>query len=91
MDLDTIIKINNGWQALVLLAIIVVPQVMAYLKGRQTKAAVAGLEHTLNETNSGSTVRDALNRIEARQQEQGEVLDAVETRLTVLEEGGATP
>lgn len=85
------IQIENPWQALVILAIVVVPQVLAYLKGRQTRAAVAEVTHTLQETNSGSTVRDALNRIESRQKEQGEVLDAVETRLTVLEEGGATP
>lgn len=87
MDPSTIIQIENPWQALVLLAIVVVPQVLAYLKGRQTKAAVQAVTHTLQETNSGSTVRDALNRIESRQKEQGEVLDAVETRLTILEEG----
>lgn len=89
-------NISNPWQALVLLAAIIVPQVIAYLKVRSTKASVAAVEHTLTETNSGSTVRDALNRIEVRLEEQAksqvaqsEILDALESRMTILEEEGS--
>lgn len=49
--------------AAVLLAMFVVPQVLTYLQGRQTRAQVEAVKHQ-TENNSGSTMRDAVDRIE---------------------------
>lgn len=53
----------------VILALSIVPQVLGYLKARQTGAKVEKVTHEL-ENNSGSTLRDAVDRIEAAQQTQ---------------------
>jgi len=53
----------------VILALSIIPQVLGYLKARQTDAKVGKVAHEL-ENNSGSTVRDAIDRIEAAQQTQ---------------------
>lgn len=59
----------------VILALSIVPQVLGYLKTRQTGAKVEKVAHEL-ENNSGSTVRDAIDRIEQKVTEQGNALDA---------------
>lgn len=53
----------------IVLALSIIPQVLGYLKARQTDAKVGKVAHEL-ENNSGSTVRDAIDRIEAAQQTQ---------------------
>jgi len=65
----------------VILALSIVPQVLGYLKARQTDAKVGKVAHEL-ENNSGSTVRDAIDRIERKVTEQADALDAhiVESR-----------
>jgi hypothetical protein len=49
----------------VILALSIVPQVLAYLKARQTVNKVTEVAHEL-ENNSGSTLRDAVDRIEQK-------------------------
>lgn len=47
----------------VILALSIIPQVLGYLKARQTTNKVEAVAHEL-ENNSGSTLRDAVDRIE---------------------------
>ena len=47
----------------VILALSIIPQVLAYLKSRKTDAKVAEVQHEFT-NNSGSTMRDAIDRIE---------------------------
>lgn len=53
----------------IILALSIVPQVLGYLKTRSTGKKVEAVAHEL-ENNSGTTVRDAIDRIEAAQQTQ---------------------
>ena len=78
----------NSWPSalvtIVLLCLVLgLPSVLTYLGNRRVK----GLETTLTTNNGGSTVKDALDRIEARQKEHGDLLAAVEGRVTALEGG----
>jgi uncharacterized membrane protein YhiD involved in acid resistance len=49
--------------AVVVLAALVVPQLLTYLQGRSTKEKVEAVKHQ-TENNSGSTLKDAVDRIE---------------------------
>lgn len=63
------------------------PSVLTYLGNKKTKAVA----RTLTENNGGSSVRDALDRIESAQAEQGAALVTLAARVTALEPpaGGA--
>lgn len=79
----------NPWQALVLVVflvcVMVVPQVGAWVQARRSAAAVHEVKATLQENNGGGSVRDSLDRIEAAQAQQGDVLTAVVERVEALE------
>lgn len=65
-----------------ILALLVVPSVLTYLGNQRVKK----VENTLTNTNGGSTVKDALNRIEGTLAD--DVLPAIEdqaTRIAALE------
>lgn len=65
-----------------ILALLVVPSVLTYLGNQRVKA----VENTLTNTNGGSTVKDALNRIEGTLSD--DVLPAIEdqaARIAALE------
>lgn len=64
-----------------LLLVIGLPSLLSYLGNLQTKAVA----RSLSETNGGSSVKDALNRIELQQQAQGESLTLIGDRVGVLE------
>jgi hypothetical protein len=81
MDVINLDFVDNPYAAavavVIVLAIAVWPGVMAWLNSRATKHTVRAtktqLDHEMN-PNSGGSLKDALNRIEGRQQDQGQVL-----------------
>jgi cytochrome c-type biogenesis protein CcmH/NrfG len=64
----------------IVLALSIVPQVLGYLKTRSTATKVVEVQHEL-ENNSGSTLRDAVDRIEEKLTEH--IADAQEWRTQV--------
>lgn len=50
--------------AVIVLAVLVVPQVLSYLSSRQVRSAAQQVQSTLTTNNGGSTVKDQLDRIE---------------------------
>lgn len=77
-DLPDASGVSNGWQALVLVVLIVcvlvVPSVLTYLGNRRIKNVEAQLK-----PNGGSSALDAIHRVEAK-------LDNLGERVAVLEE-----
>lgn len=88
MDHVSLVEIINRWQAMVVVGIILVPQILTWLASRSTSRT---LKHEVT-ANSGATLKDSLNRIEMRQKEHGVILDAhtgsldgMESRVASLE------
>lgn len=89
-DVTTVV---NPWQAAVLIVLIVVvlggPQLAAWHNSRQAKTHAREARDAIRheaQPNSGSSMKDSLNRIEQRQVEQGEALSDVVQRVAVLEQ-----
>lgn len=70
--------ITNGWQVLVVLIVVGVPAFFAWQNGKQAKKisqdTLDELNHQSN-PNSGKSLKDSLNRIEAHQVRTNERLD----------------
>lgn len=71
-DLVDVQLIVNPWQALVLCVLIFAVMIWPSLSARSTAKEI---KKTLTTTNGGSTVKDAMNRIEAEQAAQAKRLD----------------
>jgi hypothetical protein len=96
VDLEVIVSWPQAVVAVVVvLALLVWPGVSSWMTARQARdsarAAHAAIEHEAR-PNSGSSMKDSLNRLEAGQREQGQTLTAVADavadqgrRLDVLE------
>lgn len=81
--------IDNVWAVLALLIVLGVPSLFTYLNSRSTRRTTTETHDTLKRevtTNSGSTLKDALNRIEAVQKQHGKSLAAIGARVGKLEE-----
>jgi hypothetical protein len=93
VDQYDVSAVVNPWQAAVLIVLIIVvlglPQVGTWRNSRQAKTHAREARDAIRheaQPNSGSSMKDALNRIEGRQVEQGQTLDAVVQRVAVLEQ-----
>lgn len=73
-DIDTI---TNGWQVLVVLAIVTVPSIGGWV-------AAARIKHQ-SKPNSGNSMKDSLNRIEEKVDAHGEKIDGLTERVATLE------
>lgn len=86
IDLTAVV---NPWQALVVLALIfalvIWPSIAAWVQAKRSASAVHDVKQTLTTNNGGSHIKDALDRIERSQADQGAVLDDLATRVTTLE------
>ena len=65
---------------------------LGWMNSKATKATVDKVQHALTETNSGSTVKDALNRVEGAlaeikgtQVQQGTSLTTLTDRVSALD------
>lgn len=89
IDLDAIV---NPWQAIVVVvlifAVLVLPNVAAWRNSREAKHAARRAADTMEheaKPNSGGSMRDALDRIEANQVQHGTVLLDLVGRVETLE------
>lgn len=69
VDLNAVV---NPWQALVVVVLIFAVLIWPSLSARQS---VRRVEQTLTKNNGGSTLKDAMDRIERTQAEHGKKLD----------------
>lgn len=69
VDLNVIV---NPWQALVVMVLIFAVMIWPGISASQTTRRI---EHTLTTNNGGSTIKDAVDRIERVQAEHGKKLD----------------
>ena len=92
--------IDNVWALLALLVVLGVPSLFTYLNTRSTRRTTTETHDTLKRevtTNSGTTLKDALNRIEGVLAEhtetlasQDQTLETIGARVETLEEHDLT-
>lgn len=88
-------QVTSVWPVLALTAFFGIPAFFSWLNSREAKShAKAAYDETIHQANpnSGKSLKDSLNRIEATlatqgttQEQQGEALSDVVTRLSTLE------
>ncbi|WP_263732552.1 hypothetical protein [Cellulomonas sp. SG140] len=86
-------SIDNVWQAVVVIALIVavlvLPNLLTWSNARQAKQAAQearDVMHHESKPNSGGSMKDSLNRIEAAQAQHGRALADLSVRVTSLED-----
>lgn len=83
-----ITEIGSIWPVLAIAVVVGTPALFGWLNSRDAKQAAQEARDTMNhesQPNSGGSMKDSLNRIEATQKDQGSVLTDVVDRLTVVE------
>ena len=75
VDINAVV---NPWQALVVVVLIFAVLIWPSMSARQS---VRRVEKTLTENNGGSTVKDAMDRIEKVQAEQGKKLATLDEHI----------
>lgn len=79
------VEVNNWPSAVVMVVILLGPGILAWLSSRRTGAKVEQVAESLSSANGGSSVRDALNRIEAGQEIIKADLGSLTRRVDQLE------
>lgn len=90
MEHVNIAQIINWPQAIVAIVLILVllvwPGIMAWIQAKRSAVAVNKVHETMTNPNGGDSVKDALNRIEQRQEDQGLALAGLGERMTAVED-----
>jgi len=97
MDPNTVTLVTTWPQAVAFIALVVavmvVPSVLAYLAARDAKVntsraldAAQAVHTSMTQNNGGSSVKDALDRIEAKQEEHSKGLSGLGERMTAVED-----
>lgn len=83
-----IARIQSVWPVLALAVFLGVPAFFGWLNSKAARVhAKAAYDETIHQANpnSGKSLKDSLNRIEAKQEQHDEVLADVVTRLSTVE------
>ena len=83
-----ITEIGSIWPVLAIAVVVGTPALFSWLNSREAKHAAQEARDTMNhetQPNSGGSMKDSLNRIEATQKDQGAVRADVVERVTIVE------
>lgn len=85
MEHVNIAEIITWPQAIVAVVLLVWPGVAAWVQAKRSAVTVDKVHKSMTTNNGGSHVKDALDRIEGRQEEQSQTLTDLTERLSALE------
>lgn len=69
-----------------ILALLVWPGIMAWLQAKRSAMTINKVHESMTNPNGGGSVKDALDRIEQRQEDQGLALTGLGERMTAVED-----